>query len=34
MDFALEVESNGVKREEVENYDEIKNQIISQLTTI
>jgi DNA polymerase epsilon subunit 1 len=34
MDFALKIESNGVTRDEVTNYDEIKQKIVEQLTAI
>lgn len=34
MDFALEIESGGLKKEDVENYDEIKTAISEQLEAI
>jgi hypothetical protein len=34
MDFALFIEGNGIKREEVENYEEVKTKIISQLEVL
>jgi hypothetical protein len=34
MNFALEIESGGIDRSEIENYDEIKSKIIDQLTVI
>ena len=34
MDFALEIESGGVKPEEVENYEEVKQEIIGKLEAI
>ena len=34
MDFALEVENTGIKKEELENYDEIRAKIVNQLEAI
>jgi hypothetical protein len=31
MDFSLEIEGNGIKKENVENYEEIQTQITAQL---
>lgn len=34
MDFALEVENSGINKNDVENYDEIKHKIVSQLEAL
>ena len=34
MDFALNIESGGLSKDDVENYDEIKEQIVGQLGSI